>query len=100
MEENRIGGTMKQFRILALVTVASNRVVAIVGGPGIEPGGLRREFSSKTEVHDFVDALNLAFEEGFREATKAHKRNGRRFVTSFGARSDPAVLRLRRAGSR
>ena len=73
MEENRIWGTMKPFRISAATTIASKKIAVIIEGPGIEPDGLRREFSSRTEALDVVDAMNHGFEEGFREGTKAHK---------------------------
>jgi len=67
-----IGSTMKPFRILAAATTASQKIAVIIEGPGIEPGGLRREFSSKTEAHDFVSAMNSDFEEGFSGGTKSH----------------------------
>ena len=63
---------MKPFRILAAAKTASKRIAVIIEGPGIGPGGLRREFSSRTEAHDFVDAMNSGLEERCSEGTKAH----------------------------
>lgn len=67
-----IGSTLKRFRILAAASTASNKIAVIIEGPGIEPGGLRREFSSKTEAHHFVDSMNSGFEERFSGRTKPH----------------------------
>ena len=55
------GDATRHFRILATATTASQKIAVIIGGPGIEPGGLRREFSSKTEAHYFVEAMNLGW---------------------------------------
>ena len=67
-----IGSTMKPFRILAVASTASNKIAVIIEGPGIGPGGLRQEFSSKTEAHDFVGSMNSGLEERFSGEAKSH----------------------------
>ena len=86
--QNRVGGTIKPFRIAAVVTIAPEKIAVIIDGPGVEPGGLRREFSSRTEAQDVVDAMNRGLEEGLREGTESPQNNGRPFVTI--ARVQPA----------
>ena len=64
---------MTPYRISAAVRTASKQITVIIEGPGVEAGGLRREFPSRPEARYLVDAMNLAFEQGFREGAKAHK---------------------------
>jgi hypothetical protein len=64
---------MTPYRISAAATTASKQIAVIVQGPGVETGGLRREFSSRLEAQYLVDAMNLGFVQGFREGAKAHK---------------------------
>src|SRR5207249_7576767 len=64
---------MTPYRISAAVRTASKQITVIIEGPGVEAGGLRLGFSSRQESQDLVDAMNLAFKQGFREGAKAHK---------------------------
>ena len=64
---------MKPFRISAAVTIASKKIAVVIEGPGIEPGGLRRQFSSRAEAHDVVDAMNLGFDQGFKMGSKTQE---------------------------
>lgn len=60
------------YRITGMA-ISGTKTDAIIHGPGIEPGGLRREFLSEQEAQEFVDGMNLGFQEGFKEGTKTHK---------------------------
>ena len=64
---------MTPYRISAAVTTVSKQIAVIIEGPGVEAGGLCREFSSRLEAQCLVDAMNLGFVQGFREGTKIHK---------------------------
>ena len=64
---------MTPYRISAAVRTASKQITVIIDGPGVEADGLRLGFSSRPEAQYLADAMNLAFEQGFREGAKAHK---------------------------
>ena len=66
---------MTNYKIVGLADDGS-KVSAIIYGPGIEPGGLRREFRSELEALDFVQTMNMAFEEGLKQALHAVPKAG------------------------
>ena len=61
---------MERFRMVAVTTEAPSAVKAIIEGPGVEPGGLRRVFRSKADAHTFVADLNSAFAQGVKEGSR------------------------------
>ena len=63
----KAGDVMTPYRIVGLATTTTEKVTVIIHGPGIEHGGLRREFRSEKEAQAFVDAMNLAFEQGLKK---------------------------------
>jgi hypothetical protein len=60
---------MNPYRIAAVATTISKTTEVIIQGPGVKAGGSHREFRSKPEAQDFVDAMNFSFDEGFKEGT-------------------------------
>ncbi len=63
---------MKQpYKVATTVTTPAGRLATVIQGPGLGPGGMHHEFSSNLEAFSFVDAMNLAFNEGLKESGKS-----------------------------
>ena len=61
---------MERFRMVAVTTGAPSTIEAIIDGPGVEPGGLRRVFRSRADAQTFVADLNSAFAQGVKEGSR------------------------------
>ena len=58
------------YKVATTVTTPAGKLAAVIQGPGLGPGGMHYEFSSSLEAFAFVDAMNLAFNEGGKAADK------------------------------
>jgi hypothetical protein len=59
---------MSLYRIASTASIGPHGIEVIIKGPGIGLTGLRRWFPSRDEADDFVDAMNMAFDQGRRKA--------------------------------
>ncbi len=58
---------MAPYQITTIATTATGRTEVTIQGPGIEAAGRRYLFGNRAEADGFVEALNFAFGEGYRE---------------------------------
>jgi hypothetical protein len=58
------------YKVATTVTTPAGKLAAVIQGPGLGPGGMHHEFSSNVEAFAFVDAMNLAFNEGVKDGDK------------------------------
>jgi len=59
------------YKVATTVTTPAGRLATVIQGPGLGPGGMHHEFPSNLEAFSFVDAMNLAFNEGVKESGKS-----------------------------
>jgi hypothetical protein len=56
------------YKVATTVTTPAGKLAAVIQGPGLGSSGMHYEFSSSLEAFAFVDAMNLAFNEGVKTA--------------------------------
>ena len=64
------------YKIATAATVTPHGIEVVIKGPGIGPEGLRRRFRSTAEADDFVDVMNLAFEQGLKKGRPTEAMHG------------------------
>jgi len=62
---------MTAYRVTATATTPEGRTEVTIHGPGIQGDGVRYLFANDPEADNFVQALNFAFAQGYREGVEA-----------------------------